>query len=211
MAFLWIDSTQKLQQNYEPSTVKRVVGPVQKIESDSTTSNNESPFILEGDLAQYEHKQQAEDAYQKAASLISSSQKVILAEEIMSAPVKSLSPSTTLTEAITFAKSHRFRHIPLANEDGIAMGILSDRDLFKYYYENKGAEDLMLTEIQNLITSKILTASSDTRIREIARVLFEERIGAMPIVDSKGTLEGIITRSDILRVLIHKAPLELWV
>ena len=41
--------------------------------------------------------------------------------------------------------------------------------------------------------------------------MFKERIGAMPIVDDQGTLVGILTRSDILRVLVNKAPLQLWV
>ena len=49
----------------------------------------------------------------------------------------------------------------------------------------------------------------ETEIRLIADVLIKERIGAMPIVDEKEKLVGIVTRSDILRTVV-KAPLELW-
>jgi acetoin utilization protein AcuB len=57
----------------------------------------------------------------------------------------------------------------------------------------------------------VLTAHPDTSIRDIARVFFEERIGAVPIVDRGETLVGIVTRSDILRTILNSAPLELWV
>ena len=57
----------------------------------------------------------------------------------------------------------------------------------------------------------VITATPDTRIREIARLLIERRIGAMPIMDKYDNLVGIITRSDVLRAVVNHAPLELWV
>jgi acetoin utilization protein AcuB len=61
------------------------------------------------------------------------------------------------------------------------------------------------------MTSQVLTAHPDTSIRDIARVFFEERIGAVPIVDRGETLVGIVTRSNILRTILNSAPLELSV
>ena len=61
------------------------------------------------------------------------------------------------------------------------------------------------------MTDQVLTAHPDTEIRTIARVMFEERIGAMPIVSEAGTPVGIITRSDILRTVMNKVPFELWI
>ena len=65
--------------------------------------------------------------------------------------------------------------------------------------------------IQGLITERVLVASPDTEIREVAKILFEHRIGAMPVISSSERLVGIITRSDILRTLVNRAPLELWI
>jgi len=61
------------------------------------------------------------------------------------------------------------------------------------------------------MTDRVLTAHPDTEIRTIARVLFEERIGAMPIVNEAGLPKGILTRSDILRTVMNQVPFELWI
>jgi len=41
--------------------------------------------------------------------------------------------------------------------------------------------------------------------------MFEERIGAMPMVNEGGTPLGMITRSDILRTVMNQVPFELWI
>jgi CBS-domain-containing membrane protein len=61
------------------------------------------------------------------------------------------------------------------------------------------------------MTTRVLTASPNTEIRQIAQVLFDEHIGTMPIIDEREHLIGLITRSDILQALIKPAPLDLWV
>jgi CBS domain-containing protein len=40
--------------------------------------------------------------------------------------------------------------------------------------------------------------------------MFQEKIGALPILDEAGKLVGIITRSDILKTVMNTVPLELW-
>lgn len=141
----------------------------------------------------------------------------ILASQIMASPVVILPPEATVAEAWELIRTKRFRHVPVVSHENKLVGIISDRDLLLEAgticstispQDNAGQEQ---TTIQGLIRRKVLTASPDTGIREIARILFEERIGSMPIVDDKGMLVGIITRSDILRTIINNAPLDLWI
>lgn len=49
-----------------------------------------------------------------------------------------------------------------------------------------------------------------TEIREIAHVMLDEQINAIPILDSSRHQIGILTTSDILRAIAHRNPLELW-
>lgn len=65
--------------------------------------------------------------------------------------------------------------------------------------------------VADFMTKRILVGTPSTEIRLIARAMFEERIGSMPIIDEKNKLVGIITRSDILRTLVSHAPMELWI
>jgi len=55
-----------------------------------------------------------------------------------------------------------------------------------------------------------LSATPTTEIREIALVMLDEHVSAIPILDSSRHLVGILTTSDILRAIVHRNPLELW-
>ena len=58
----------------------------------------------------------------------------------------------------------------------------------------------------------MLSAHPDTEIRLIARTMFEQKIGAMPILSEEDdSMVGILTRSDILRTVVNRAPFELWI
>ena len=154
----------------------------------------------------------AQRAYGRGQRQLSQREPALTADQIMSAPVITLAQGATLDEAWELIRKRRFRHVPVLSDEGKLMGIISDRELLQAAARigTAGAERAAET-VGELIEARVLTAHPDTPIREIARILFEERIGAMPIVGEDGTLVGIITRSDILRALINHAPIELWV
>ena len=136
----------------------------------------------------------------------------------MSPLVQSLKPEATFDDAKNLFQKFRYRHVPIVDETGKLVGIVSDRDVLREAANIAGAVTGWMKEvvsnaksIDEFMTRRVLTALPNTEIRFIAKVMFEERIGAMPIVDSHGRVSGIITRSDILRMLVNNAPLELWI
>ncbi|MEK6748523.1 MAG: CBS domain-containing protein [Pseudomonadota bacterium] len=141
----------------------------------------------------------------------------IHAQQIMSTPVLTLADTTTILSAWAVFRERRFRHLPVLDRHGNLVGILSDRDMLRYAATHGrvppfGADaPEALMGLEGLYKKRVLTATPDTEIRQIARILLEQRIGSMPIVDDAGQLCGMITRSDILRTLVHHMPLELWV
>lgn len=68
----------------------------------------------------------------------------------------------------------------------------------------------MKVTVKEFMKTKVLTAAPTAEIRFAARVMFEEKIGALPIIDDNGSLVGIVTRSDILKALVNLPPLEMW-
>jgi acetoin utilization protein AcuB len=58
---------------------------------------------------------------------------------------------------------------------------------------------------------QVLSACPTSEVRVIARVMFEEPIGAMSIVGQARELMGMLTRSDILRALITHLDFDQWV
>ena len=156
-----------------------------------------------------------QNTYQKAQQdqPRSTRRRVVLAAEIMSQPVQTLRPQVSLRAAWRFFGARRFRHVPILNDKERLVGVLSDRDILRAVDDLDDPNTWPNEErtIADIMSTQIIAAKPDTSIREIAQVLFEERIGAMPVVDDSGQLVGLLTRSDILRTLVNEAPLELWV
>ena len=68
-------------------------------------------------------------------------------------------------------------------------------------------EDEVTAEIyllRALLQSPVLTVSADTPLDEVHRMLVDERVSAVVVVDDERTLTGLITRTDVLRVLIDE-------
>ncbi|MEW6542744.1 MAG: CBS domain-containing protein [Nitrospirota bacterium] len=136
----------------------------------------------------------------------------ILAQDIMSVPVLTVRPEATLTEAWALMKSKGFRHLPVTSATGALVGIASDRDLlgFSSLLEATGHAPSLTHPISAIMSTEVLTATTATDIRELARVMLHERISALPIIDAQHHPVGIVTISDILRRVMTHAPLELW-
>jgi len=211
MAFLWIDTSQKVRQEYQFKPASKKVQQVEGATSFELDLLHREALVPGKDRKKRHEKLVAKEAYEQAENIVKKTEMVLFAEQIMTSPVLSLPHTCTIEEAITFVSNKRFRHVPIVNEDKVLLGIVSDRDLFKHFYQSQMSKDKSKKMIKDLLISRVLTATPDTPIREVAKILFDERIGAMPILDEKDKLVGLITRSDILRALINKAPLELWV
>lgn len=133
--------------------------------------------------------------------------KLIYASDIMTSPVETQTADFPISEALKLFKSKRFRHLPIINKDSKLVGILSDRDLFYLHLTDPKHHHKLVKEI---MATPVLSAAPQTEIREIAKVMFNEHIGALPIVDEKHVIVGIITRSDILRGLLKHGSIEMW-
>ena len=155
-------------------------------------------------------------AYQESSEMPSSRQPAILAKQIMTTPVFTMVATAPLSEAWQAIQTNRFRHIPILSKAGTLIGILSDRDLLRATIQMASRSPTTIDSraaapVQEIMTTNILSATPETEIRVIARVMFEERIGAMPLVNDQEKVVGILTRSDILRTVVNEAPFELWI
>tara|TARA_R110002073_G_scaffold55549_1_gene142132 strand:- start:605 stop:1234 length:630 start_codon:yes stop_codon:yes gene_type:complete len=143
----------------------------------------------------------------------------LFSNQIMTSPVVTLTPKTSIAEAHKLFESKKFRHVPVVSTDGILIGMVSDRDILRYLSNITGMADdndrqitapSMTDPISQLMQKQVLTASMDTDVRYIAMLFVEQHIGAIPIMDEEN-LKGIITRSDILRAVMRHYELQLWV
>ena len=104
-----------------------------------------------------------------------------------------LKPNETIGDAHQMMRNYKIGGIPVVNEAGTLVGILTNRDLrFETNMHHK-VKDLMTKD--NLITAPVGTTLDQAR-----SILQKHRIEKLPVVDKNKTLMGLITYKDILKV-----------
>ena len=138
-------------------------------------------------------------------------QRAVTAADIMHHPVISISSITLIDEAWALFARHRIHHLPVIDGGGL-VGMVSDRDLLRAAL-NRG-EHVASLQIGEIMSQPVITVAPDTEIRLLAEVMVRQRIGVLPVVVDIAEIEtvvGVITRSDLLRLMVDRGPLELWI
>lgn len=101
-----------------------------------------------------------------------------------------LAPNALLREAVALMKRFKISGVPIVDGDGRLVGILTNRDL---QFERN-----LQRPIREVMTAEgLVTAPVGTTLDEAERILGENRIEKLPVVDSAGLLKGLITVKDI--------------
>jgi len=121
---------------------------------------------------------------------------------------------TTLVEATLLLKQHRIRRLPVVDEEGKLLGILSKEDLINGLPSiidplKDDAERVLATQVKvtSLMTADPITLSPADPLEKGARFMRRNKIGGIPVVED-GTLVGIITESDIFQAFMEVMGLE---
>ena len=134
------------------------------------------------------------EMYQKQVKSYQQDRKREHAKDIMTSPVKVINQCTLVSEAMKVLEKFGFRHLPVVNDQNVIVGMISDRELL-VPDKTKQCKEIM---IQKIIVSDELTS-----INEVAIILLNERINALPIINRKNEVSGIITLTDILNYVIR--------
>jgi CBS domain-containing protein len=149
--------------------------------------------------------------YKEASRMENEKTPVFHASSIMSSPVLMVDPEISVNEAWIKFQEKKVHHMPVVTEKGEIVGIVSDRDLLKHLIINDGVvETSRNAAVGDIMSTDVIATTPLTDIRRIAKVMLDNHIGAMPVVNPDGSIAGIITRSDILYAIIHQPELKLW-
>lgn len=132
-----------------------------------------------------------------------------LVKDWMSRDVMTVTPTMSLREADALMRLHGIRRLPVV-VDGRLVGIVTSGDLREA--DTARLRDLGVTtrndSLSQLIVAQIMTPNPltilpDKTIGEAAQQMLQYAIGALPVVTAGGELAGIITESDIFRMVVH--------
>lgn len=127
----------------------------------------------------------------------------LLAAQIMTTPVHRISPDTRASDARERMRHLNIEHLVVVSDAQRPLGMISAGDLQQARLEPRDS-------VASIYSRHLLAASPETDVSHLAASFVEFGIGAMPIVDSQDGLVGIVTRTDLLRLLISGAHIERW-
>ena len=120
------------------------------------------------------------------------------ARELMSSPVRTIRPDTTIRQAQRILLRYGHSGLPVVDDQDRLVGIISRRDLDLALHH--GFEH---APVKGYMTRNLKTITADTPLPEIESLMVTYDVGRLPVLES-GQLLGIVTRTDVLRQ-IHQA------
>lgn len=128
---------------------------------------------------------------------------------IMTKNVKTLLLTDSLHQVMEFVKSGHVRHIPIISGTKV-VGIITSNDLNRLsvgeLFDNQGSNEAFLDmlSVERLMHANPVTISEDTTIREVAEVFANSTFHALPVVNSKEELVGIVSTTDVLKYMLEQ-------
>lgn len=133
---------------------------------------------------------------------------MFVAERMTKHPV-TMTSSATVGEVDRMMKKYKFHRMIIVDE-GKLVGYLSDRDVMRV--APSPATSLSKFEIRELLDKlsvkdimqkKVITVSEDATIEEAALIMYQNKVGGLPVISQVGKVVGIITATDILKTFIE--------
>lgn len=127
--------------------------------------------------------------------------------DVMTPNVIVLREEDSLEEVEDALQRWSFRHLPVVDGRRL-VGLVSQRDMLRlvgtpvseraatYDARRRGG-----TFVADIMVRDVHTARAEMSLADAARTLVKHRLGCLPVVDAAGTLIGIVTADDLLRVL----------
>ncbi len=133
----------------------------------------------------------------------------MLVRERMTRNPITISEDASIDDGLHLMRERKVRRLPVTDNSGKMVGIVSDRDLL--HAAPSPATTLSVYElhyllskltIKKVMSSPVITVTSDTPLEEAARIMADRKIGGLPVLDGEN-LVGIITETDIFKSLLE--------
>jgi acetoin utilization protein AcuB len=138
----------------------------------------------------------------------------MLVKEYMTPNPMTVSEDSSILETAELMKRHRVRRFPVLRDDQL-IGIVTDRDLRSaapsQVVSFDAQERELMPELHSLLSGitvkevmsrDVITIHPEQTIVAAAQLMLKHRMSGIPVVDSGGQLRGIITETDIFKVLV---------
>jgi acetoin utilization protein AcuB len=120
----------------------------------------------------------------------------MLVNNIMSENPVTISPDKRVGQALKLMQKHNIRHLPVLKDERL-VGWITSRDLREVLL----ASMLEKITVADVMLKTPITVTPDTQVEEAARLIYEHKIGGMPVLEG-GKLVGVITMLDLVSAFL---------
>lgn len=127
---------------------------------------------------------------------------MLTVQQIMTTQVVTITPEASIHDAISLLVARRVSGLPVVDDNGMLIGILTEFALLALAYDKSITNDT----VEMHMTRDLLTVDSEDTVNKIADMCIVHRIHRLPVLNS-GRLVGLVSRGDVLRALFEaEAP-----
>ncbi|WP_327725907.1 CBS domain-containing protein [Streptomyces europaeiscabiei] len=139
-----------------------------------------------------------------------------IVSDVMTHTVAAVGRRATFKEIVRLMQDRKVSALPVVEGEGRVVGVVSEADLLPKeefrdsdpdrYTQLRRLSDLAKAggvTAEDLMTSPALTVRPDATLAQAARTLARARVKRLPVVDTVGMLEGVVSRADLLKVFLR--------
>jgi CBS domain-containing protein len=138
-----------------------------------------------------------------------------LVKDLMTPQVVTIGPATPFKEIVARLANHRVSAVPVVDDDGLVLGVVSEADLLlKEEFPDPDADIPLFwtkrrrlerdraaaTTARDLMSVAVVSIAPDATVAEAARRMHSAGVKRLPVLDEGGRLVGIVSRADLLKV-----------
>jgi CBS domain-containing protein len=133
----------------------------------------------------------------------------MLAREVMTSPVLTVSPDATLKDAIRLLDQHDITALPVVDDKGWLVGLVSEADLLRgevmadpraHVRPVEGWPEQPATSVSDVMTTNVITTTETADASDISRTMLDSGVKSIPVVRGHKVV-GIVSRRDLIRAL----------
>lgn len=148
--------------------------------------------------------------YKKMAN-IDTSEPVYQVQDIMTRNCIYTDSKSTIQDAYDILKENKVSQIPVITFGKKIVGMINKKIILNLLIEDiENVKYTLSKKIEDIQLSELITADPISDIRRVAKVMIDFKLDAIPIVDENDILQGIISKTDIIKAVSHIPRLQLW-
>jgi CBS domain-containing protein len=129
--------------------------------------------------------------------------------DIMTRSVVTLFETDRLDIIETGLQQYRFRHLPVVNERGKLIGLVTQRDLLRaapssLEPELQARQQALWSRfrVADIMIREVLTAPPDLPLHDAGAIMRDRKLGCLPVTEPDGKLVGVVTEADFLNLAV---------